>query len=209
MRNLLKLFLTFFKIGLFTFGGGHAMVAIVEQEFVDRQKDMSEEEFVDMIAIAESTPGPIAINMATFIGNKKAGFLGSLFATLGVILPSFIIIFIVSLFLQNLLEYELVKKAFKGISCAVAVIILFHGIKLFKIFRKHWFYIVFFALTFAVMLLSEIGVIKFSYLTIVLILSAGVLGILFLKNLPPKKHVEVLKKVEEPLKTDETKKEEE
>ena len=92
MKKILSLFLAFFKIGAFTFGGGYAMISLVENEFVEKRKTITNEEFVEMIAIAESTPGPIAINMATYVGKKSAGFLGALFATLGVILPSFIII---------------------------------------------------------------------------------------------------------------------
>ena len=95
LKNLLKLFWTMFKIGLFTFGGGYAMVAVIERELVEKKNFISQEEFLDLIAIAESTPGPIAVNSATYIGYKFGGVLGSFFATLGVVLPSFIIIFII------------------------------------------------------------------------------------------------------------------
>ena len=141
MKKILSLFWSFFKIGLFTFGGGYAMISLVENEFVEKRKLVTSDEFMDMIAVAESTPGPIAINMATNLGFRQSGFWGSLFATIGVILPSFIIMFVISLFLGNLLEYEVVIKAFKGISSAVAVIILFAGIKLAKNFKKHWLFI--------------------------------------------------------------------
>ena len=96
IKALLELFLTMFKIGLFTFGGGYAMIAVFENEFISRKKWLESDEFLDMIAIAESTPGPIAINTATYIGYKVAGVLGSIFATLGVVLPSFIIILVIS-----------------------------------------------------------------------------------------------------------------
>ena len=96
MKNMcLKLFLTLFKIGLFTFGGGYGMIALLENEFVERKKWIEHDEFMDIIVIAESTPGPIAVNSATYIGYKMAGVLGSVFATLGVALPSFIIIYII------------------------------------------------------------------------------------------------------------------
>ena len=180
MKNLLRLFWSFFKIGLFTFGGGYAMISLVENEFVEKQKKVSEEEFLDLIAIAESTPGPVAINMATYIGKKSGGFLGALFATFGVILPSFIIIFIISLFLQDLLKYEIVAKAFKGISCAVGVIILFAGIKLLKNFKTNLINILVFIAVIVLMILSEIKIISFSYLTIVMILVGGLIGILTL-----------------------------
>lgn len=188
MKNLLKLFWTFFKIGLFTFGGGYAMISLVENEFVEKKKAVTEEEFLDLIAIAESTPGPIAINMATFIGKKSGGFLGALFATVGVILPSFIIIFIISLFLQDLLKYKIVAKAFKGISCAVAVIILFAGIKLFKNFKTTWINILIFISVIILMVLNEIKIISFSYLTIVMILVGGLIGIFTL--LPSKNKIQ-------------------
>ena len=95
LKTLLNLFITTFKIGLFTFGGGYAMIAVFENEFVSKKGWIQHEEFTDLIAIAESTPGPIAINSATYIGYKKGGFLGSLFSTKGVALPSFIIIFLI------------------------------------------------------------------------------------------------------------------
>ena len=139
MKRALKLFLLFIKIGLFTFGGGYAMISLVENEFVTKRKTLTDDEFLDLISVAESTPGPIAINMATYVGYKECGFLGAVFATLGVITPSFIIIFVISLFLGNFLKNEIVLKAFKGVSCAVAVIILFAGIKLLKSVKKMFF----------------------------------------------------------------------
>ena len=98
-KTVLELFLTLFKIGAFTFGGGYAMLALLESELVSKKKWIEKDEFLDMVAIAESTPGPIAINSATYIGYKRAGVLGSAAATLGVVLPSFIIIYVISLFL--------------------------------------------------------------------------------------------------------------
>ena len=115
MKKILSVFLAFFKIGLITFGGGYAMIAVIERELVERKKWITHEEFLDIIAIAESSPGPIAINSATFIGHKVCGFLGSLFATLGVVLPSFTIIFIISLLLTNSFQsgfFELIKLSF-------------------------------------------------------------------------------------------------
>ena len=97
IKQLFELFCIMFKIGLFTFGGGYAMVGIMENELVERKKLIEHEEFLDLLAIAESTPGPIAINSATYIGYKRCGILGSAFATLGVVLPSFIIIFAIYL----------------------------------------------------------------------------------------------------------------
>ena len=118
-KMLWELFSTLFKIGLFTFGGGYAMIAFFESEFVEKKKWLDKEEFLDMVAIAESTPGPIAINSATYVGYKNAGIIGAACATLGVVLPSFIIIYVISLFLDAFLTFELVGYAFKGIQAGV------------------------------------------------------------------------------------------
>ena len=136
-----------FKIGLFTFGGGYAMIAIIERELVEKKGVLNKDEYLDIISIAESTPGPIAVNTATFIGYKSGGFFGSVFATLGVVLPSFIIIFIISIFFRAFLSIKVVAYAFKGIEVAVAFIILTAGIKLFNGIKKTPFNIVLMALT--------------------------------------------------------------
>ena len=135
-KLILTLFLSFFKIGAFTFGGGYAMLALLENEFVEKKKWLTKDEFLDMLAIAESTPGPIAINSATFIGYKTAGVLGSTLATLGVVLPSFIIIFVISLFLDKFLAFTIVERAFRGIQACVVYLIGSTGLKLFKQMEK-------------------------------------------------------------------------
>ena len=120
---LLKLFLTFFEIGLFTFGGGYAMISLVREQVLVNGW-MTEAEMLNMIAVAESTPGPIAVNMATFVGSTQAGILGSAMATLGVILPSFIIILLISMVMKNFLKYESVKAFLLGVRpCVVALIL--------------------------------------------------------------------------------------
>lgn len=124
---LFSLFITFFKIGLFTFGGGYAMIAQIKETVVEKNKWITESELLEIIAIAESTPGPIAINMATFVGYKKKGVFGSACATLGVVLPSLIIIYTISLFLDAFMANQYVKYAFVGIKCAVAFLILKAG----------------------------------------------------------------------------------
>ena len=129
-NNLFEMFFTFFKIGLFTFGGGYAMLALIESDLVEKKKWIEKEEFLDMVAIAESTPGPIAINSATYIGYKRGGVLGAIFSTLGVVLPSVIIIFTISLFLDAFLTFELVQYAFRGIQACVVYLILSAGIKM-------------------------------------------------------------------------------
>ena len=115
MNILLDLFLTFAKIGLFTFGGGYAMIAMIENACVTQKKWISHEEMMDMTVIAESTPGPIAINCATYVGYKQRGLAGAITATLGIVLPSFLVIFIIAQFLNGFLAYPLVAQAFAGI----------------------------------------------------------------------------------------------
>lgn len=120
---LFDLFFTFFKIGLFTFGGGYAMISLVSEQTVSKGW-LTEAELLNMIAVAESTPGPIAVNMATFVGSTQAGILGSAMATLGVVLPSFIIILLISAVIKNFLKYEGVKAFLLGVRpCVVALIL--------------------------------------------------------------------------------------
>jgi len=120
---LLKLFLTFFEIGLFTFGGGYAMISIVREKVLEFGW-MTEEELLNMIAVSESTPGPIAVNMATFVGSAQGGILGSAMATLGVVLPSFIIILLISALIRNFLKYEGVQAFLGGVRpCVIALIL--------------------------------------------------------------------------------------
>ena len=121
------LFVTFFKIGLFTFGGGYAMISIVEDECVNKRKWISEDEMLNLIIIAESTPGPIAINCATYTGYKVKGFLGALVSTIAMALPSFIIIFLISTILDNFLEIKLISYAFTGIKVGVGFLIVDAG----------------------------------------------------------------------------------
>ena len=127
---LLKLFLTFFEIGLFTFGGGYAMISIVFEKALENGW-LTEAELLNMIAVSESTPGPIAINMATFVGSTQAGIIGSLCATLGVVLPSFIIILLVSAVIKNFLKYEGVQAFLSGVRPCVVALILGTSINLF------------------------------------------------------------------------------
>ena len=124
MNILFDLFLTFSKIGLFTFGGGYAMISVIENNCVERKQWITHDEMMNVTVIAESTPGPIAINCATFTGYKKAGFIGALAATLGMVLPSFVIIYLISMFLDNFLELVIIANAFKGIKIAVGILIL-------------------------------------------------------------------------------------
>lgn len=172
---MLALFWTFFKIGLFTFGGGYAMISIVREAVVERHGWLGEDEFTEMIAISESTPGPIAINMATFIGYKKNGFLGSALATLGVVLPSFIIIYIIALFLEGFMQNPFVGYAFLGIKCAVAILIANAGWGMLKKMKKNIFSWTIFAIVFCLMIVLDIFALSIS--SVLLIISGGVIGI--------------------------------
>lgn len=168
-KNILGLFLTMFKIGLFTFGGGYAMLAILENEFVEKKKWTDKEDFLNMVAIAESTPGPIAINSATYLGYKRGGVLGSAAATLGVVLPSFIIIYTISLFFDAFLSLTYVAYAFRGIQACVVYLILSAGIKLFKGIKKNTYSITAFILTLSVLVVLALLSVKFSAIFYILI----------------------------------------
>lgn len=175
IKRALSLFLAFFKIGLFTFGGGYAMIAIMEREFVEKKKWIGHEEFIDVIAIAESTPGPIAINSATYIGYKNAGVLGSLFATLGVVLPSFIIIFCISLVFDKFLQFVWVQYAFRGIQACVVFLILSAGLKMVKGVKKTPVNLILLILT--ILCLVGFSAFAIDFSSIFYILIGGVVGL--------------------------------
>ena len=174
-KNSIKLFLTMFKIGLFTFGGGYAMLALLENEFVEKRGWLTKEEFLNMLAIAESTPGPIAINSATYIGYRTAGVLGSAFATLGVCLPSFIIIYIISLFFDAFLKLKFVQYAFLGIRACVVYLIASAGFKLLKGLKKNVLSTIIFIAVLVVMTAFSMFAVKFS--TVFYILICGTIGL--------------------------------
>ena len=180
MAILLELFLTFAKIGAFTFGGGYAMLALLDHTCVEKKKWLSAEEFSDLTVIAESTPGPIAINCSTYAGYKKAGLPGAVAATLGMVLPSFIILLLISLFFENILAYPIIAKAFRGIRVAVSLLILQAGFKMAKKMLKSTktkvsslLFLLFF---FLVSLCLTLFNLRLS--TILLILAAGTAGFL-------------------------------
>ena len=175
LKDLLILFITFFKIGIITFGGGYAMIAVMERELAEKRKWITHDEFLDMIAVAESSPGPIAVNSATFIGYKLNKFFGSLFATLGVVLPSFIIIFAISLFFDEFLTIEYVGYAFRGIQAAVVFLILSAGVKMLKHLKKTPLAVVLTALTVITLVVLALFALKFS--TVFIILIGGGIGV--------------------------------
>ena len=175
MKRYVDIFLTMLKIGLFTFGGGYAMIALLENEFVSKKKWLAREEFLDMVAISESTPGPIAINAATYIGYKALGFKGALLATAAVALPSFVIIFCISLFFDAFLSIALIARAFRGIQVCVVFLIFSAGLKLLRGMKKSPLPILILCLTVATMILLSLFAARFS--TVLLILIAGAIGI--------------------------------
>lgn len=132
MKELLQIFLTFFKIGAFTFGGGYAMIPLIQREAVEKHHWVTDTDILDIVAIAESTPGPIAINAATFVGYQCRGFVGALAATLGVVLPSFVIILAISGILRQFQDAQIVQYAFRGIRVAVLVLMLKAMLKMMK-----------------------------------------------------------------------------
>ena len=172
---LFDLFWSFFKMGLFTFGGGYAMIATVRETAVQQKQWLTEEEFLQMITIAESTPGPIAINMATYVGFKKRGVLGSALATLGVVLPSMLIIFTISLFLDAFMTNRFVKYAVNGIQCAVAFLIIRAGWGLLKKVPRRPLPLAIFGAVFLLMILFDVFAVQFS--TIFFIVIGGAIGI--------------------------------
>lgn len=171
-RLLSDLFLTFAKIGAFTFGGGYAMIPLIQREVVDKKNWISNEDILDVIAIAESTPGPIAINSATFIGKKVAGIKGAVAATAGVVLPSFLIIIAVSFVLEAFQHIKAVRYAFWGIRVGVLALILKALWSMFSVCNKN-------GVSYAVMALAFllVSVLKLSVILVIVI--CALLGILY------------------------------
>ena len=175
VKSLETLFFTFFKIGLFTFGGGYAMIALLEEEFIQRRKWLDKDEFLDMTAIAESTPGPVAINSATYLGYKLAKVPGAATATVAVCLPSFLIIYAISLFFEQFTQLTVITNAFKGIQVCVIYLIFSAGVRMLKSLDKSPFATGVLAAVMLVMVgLSLAGV---SVSSILLILLSGAAGV--------------------------------
>ena len=175
VKSLGTLFFTFFKIGLFTFGGGYAMIALLEEEFIQRRKWLDKDEFLDMTAIAESTPGPVAINSATYLGYKLARVPGAATATVAVCLPSFLIIYAISLFFEQFTQLTVIANAFKGIQVCVIYLIFSAGVRMLKALDKSPFATGVLAAVMLVMVgLSLAGV---SVSSILLILLSGAAGV--------------------------------
>ena len=172
MPILLDLFLTFAKIGAFTFGGGYAMISVIDTICVEKKKWITHDEMMDVTVIAESTPGPISVNCATFVGFKQAGWLGGIMATLGVILPSFAVIYIISMFLDNFLEIAVIANAFKGIKIGVGILIVDAGITMLQKMKKTGLSVAVLAGSIIVMLAVDIFSLNFSSISLMLIAAA-------------------------------------
>ena len=168
----LSLFLTFFKIGLFTFGGGYAMIALIQREISERKGWITEEELLEIVAVSESTPGPIAINAATFVGYRTAGAIGSTFATLGVVLPSYIIMTVIAYVLQEFSSLAPVRSAFFGIRAGVLALILRALVKMFKAGGKGVF-------AYAVMLAAFVAVAILKLPVIGVLAASAVAGLVY------------------------------
>lgn len=179
---LFRLFLTFMKIGLFTFGGGYAMISIIENICVEKNKWITHDEMMNVTVIAESTPGPIAINCATFVGYRQAGLIGAMAATLGVTIPSFLIIFAISLFLNNFLEIAVIAHAFNGIKIAVGVLIVRAAVKMMKNTEKQFLPMAILICSFTVMMLINIFSWDFSSISLMLIAAAASLFFFILET---------------------------
>lgn len=176
MKALLNLFWVFFKIGITTFGGGYAMIPIIKEQIVEKRNWMSDDDILEIIAISESTPGPIAINMATYIGYMQKKVLGSVFATIGVVVPSLIIIYIISLFFDAFIANQYVAYAFVGIKCAVAILIIKAGLNMLKKIEKKAIPILIFVCILILSICFDLFSINFS--SIYLILIGGTIGLI-------------------------------
>lgn len=171
-NKYLKLFLTFFKIGACTFGGGYAMISVIQREAAEKNKWVTDDEIIDMLAISESTPGPIAINSATFVGYRVGGVFGSACATFGVVLPSLIIITLIAYFLRQFAEYKVVRYAFNGIRAGVVALVAKAFITMFKKCPKNVF-------SYTLLALSLVSVAFFDVSALIIIAAAAVIGVLF------------------------------
>ena len=176
MRRYFELFFIMLKIGLFTFGGGYAMIALLENEFVSRRMWIEKEEFLDLVAIAESTPGPIAINAATYIGYKRLGLFGAVAATVAICVPSFVIIYLISLFFDTFLSYAIVASAFRGIQVCVIYLIFSAGLKMLKHIKKNPFNV--FLISAVIICMVTFSLLSVSFSTVFYILAGGIAGLI-------------------------------
>ena len=177
MSVLIELFMTFAKIGLFTFGGGYAMLSIIEDICVEKKNWITHDEMMNITVIAESTPGPIAINCATYVGYKKGKLPGAILATLGVAVPSFVIIFVISMFLEGFLEIAWIAHAFQGIKLAVGILILDAALKMIRKMPKKRLQIGIMVAAFIVIIL--INVLNLHLSSVVVMITAAFANVAF------------------------------
>ena len=187
MNLLLDLFFSFARIGLFTFGGGYAMIALIESTCVEKKKWITHDEMMNVTVIAESTPGPIAINCATFVGYKQKGWTGAIAATVGMVFPSFCIIFLISMFLDHFLEITWIANAFKGIRIAVGILIIDAAVKMIRKMRKKPIPVTITLCSFAAMMLINMFSLGFSSISLMVIAAVISLVIFLVQGSPSMK----------------------
>lgn len=175
MELAFKMFLSFFKIGAFTFGGGYAMIPLIQKEVVDEQKWLNEEEFMDALVVSQSLPGALAVNTSTYVGYKVSGLKGAILALLGTILPSIIIILLIAMFFMNFRHNYYVNLAFKGITAAVPMLVLTGVISLFKPLKKTW-------INYVIIVAGVIALTVFNVHPVLAIISGGLLGIVIYRG---------------------------
>lgn len=175
MKKSLELFLSIFKIGTFTFGGGYAMIPLIEEEVVVNKGWISKEEFLDILVVSQSLPGALAVNTSVFLGYKIGGFIGAMVALLAVILPSFLIILIIAVFFMKFRDNYYVNAAFKGITAAVPMLVLIGAISLSKGLEKN-------IRTLITIIVGIIALVFFNIHPVLVIIISGLYGVIFLKK---------------------------
>ncbi len=187
MNLLFDLFLSFARIGLFTFGGGYAMIALIENACVEKKKWITHDEMMNVTVIAESTPGPIAINCATFVGYKQKGWTGAIAATVGMVFPSFCIIFLISMFLDHFLEITWIANAFTGIRIADGILIIDAAVKMIRKMQKKPIPRTIMLCSFAAMMLINVFSLRFSSISLMVIAAVISLVIFLVQGSPSMK----------------------
>lgn len=168
-KTYLSLLITYLKIGLFTFGGGYAMIGLIQHEVVEKKKWLTQDEMFQIIVVSESTPGPIAVNIATYTGYKVASYVGSAFATIGLVIPSFVIIFIISLFYKEFMALSVINAAFKGIKIGVMVLLINTILKLAKGMKKGFYFYTMLIIGLTTTILFSVFIPSFTWISLILI----------------------------------------
>lgn len=169
IKTYLSLLITYLKIGLFTFGGGYAMIGLIQHEVVEKKKWLTQDEMFQIIVVSESTPGPIAVNIATYTGYKVASYVGSAFATIGLLIPSFVIIFIISLFYKEFMALSVINAAFIGIKIGVMVLLINTILKLAKGMKKGFYFYTMLIIGLTTTILFSVFIPSFTWISLILI----------------------------------------